>query len=203
MISGSTTPKARYLPQGGRLVHAQKEELYAYAHGESSSEGMVHLEMFLLVDICRNIRGLLLCKSALSDQYAKLTFPRCSAIIHNGSDAVPATYWAIPSVLHEAGLPAGVLSTIYAKPEDMSRVTGALFAHPPVKKIHYSGSTAVGSIIAFLAGKQLKPLLIEIGGKVSSIVYEEANIAHTAQMCAFGEIYVCWPNLHVHRTDCD
>jgi hypothetical protein len=60
----------------------------------------------------------------------------------------------------------GVLNTIIHRPQDGAEITPALIAHPAVRKINFTGSTAVGSIVAGLAGKALKPVLMELGGKV-------------------------------------
>lgn len=80
----------------------------------------------------------------------------------------PATYWNFVNILHEAGLPAGVLNTIYHKREDAAQITNALITSPAIKKVNFTGSTNVGSIIASLCGKNLKPCLMELGGKVCS-----------------------------------
>ena len=61
-----------------------------------------------------------------------------------------------------------------------------LIEHPLVKKINFTGSTAVGSIIAAQAGKNLKPVLMELGGKASTIVLEDADIEKAAKGCAMG-----------------
>lgn len=65
-------------------------------------------------------------------------------------------------------------------------MTQALIAHPSVKKINFTGSTAVGSIIASLAGKHLKPVLMELGGKASAIVLRDADLGKAAQHCTMG-----------------
>lgn len=55
-----------------------------------------------------------------------------------------------------------------------------------MKKINFTGSTAVGSILASLAGKYLKPTVMELGGKAPAIVCEDANIEHAALQCSLG-----------------
>ncbi len=104
-----------------------------------------------------------------------------------GPEAAPATYWALASIFHNAGLPAGCLNTIYHRPgPDAAKVTSALISHPAIKKINFTGSTAVGSIVASQAGKLLKPCVMELGGKAPSIVCEDANIQTAALKCALG-----------------
>lgn len=111
---------------------------------------------------------------------------RGNTVILKGSETSPAVYWAIASVLHAAGLPAGVLNTIIHRPSDASQITTALVAHPSIKKINFTGSTTVGSIIASLAGKHLKPTIMELGGKAPSIVCEDADVNTAAMQCALG-----------------
>lgn len=89
-------------------------------------------------------------------------------------------------VLTEAGLPDGVLNMIYHRPQDAGEITTALIEHPAVKKINFTGSTMVGSIISGQAGKHLKPCLMELGGKASAIVCSDADIPKAGQQCALG-----------------
>lgn len=65
-------------------------------------------------------------------------------------------------------------------------MTKALIEHPSVKKINFTGSTAVGKIIAELAGRNLKPVLLELGGKAPAIVWEDADLALAAREVAVG-----------------
>ncbi|KAJ5951520.1 uncharacterized protein N7479_009933 [Penicillium vulpinum] len=109
-----------------------------------------------------------------------------NTVILKGPELAPATYWAIADVLHSAGLPAGCLNTIYHRSEDAASVTTALISHPLVKKINFTGSTKVGAIIASLAGKHLKPVLLELGGKAPAIICEHADIDNAASHCVMG-----------------
>jgi acyl-CoA reductase-like NAD-dependent aldehyde dehydrogenase len=109
-----------------------------------------------------------------------------NTVILKGPEAAPGTYWAIASILHEAGLPAGCLQTIIHRPTDAAKVTSALISHPAIKKVNFTGSTAVGAIIASQCGKFLKPCVMELGGKAPSIVCEDANIQTAALQCALG-----------------
>jgi acyl-CoA reductase-like NAD-dependent aldehyde dehydrogenase len=103
-----------------------------------------------------------------------------------GSELSPRCFWAIGSVLTEAGLPEGVLNVLYHRPEDAAQITTALIEHPAVKKVNFTGSTAVGRIIAATAGKNLKPVLMELGGKASAIVLDDADVNKAALQCALG-----------------
>ena len=61
-------------------------------------------------------------------------------------------------------------------PLDAAAVVEALIAHPAVKRINFTGSTRVGSIIAETAGRYLKPVLLELGGKAPLIVLDDADL---------------------------
>jgi acyl-CoA reductase-like NAD-dependent aldehyde dehydrogenase len=130
-----------------------------------------------------------------------------NTVILKGPEANPGTYWAIASVFHNAGLPAGCLNTIYHRPgPDAASVTNTIISHPLVKKINFTGSTAVGSIIAGLAGKYLKPVVMELGGKAPSIVCSDANLQTAGLQCALGaflhagQICMSTERIIVHRS---
>lgn len=89
-------------------------------------------------------------------------------------------------IFRQAGLPDGCLNLIFHRPKDASTITGAIIAHPAVKKINFTGSAAVGSIVAALAGKYLKPIITELGGKASLIVLQDADIQKAAEACTVG-----------------
>ncbi|KAF2458158.1 salicylaldehyde dehydrogenase [Lineolata rhizophorae] len=103
-----------------------------------------------------------------------------------GSELSPRCFWAIGSALTEAGLPDGCLNVIYHRPQDAAAVTTALIENPSVKKINFTGSTNVGRIIASTAGKNLKPVLMELGGKASAIVLDDADLSTAGFQCALG-----------------
>ena len=106
--------------------------------------------------------------------------------ILKGSELSPRCWWAIGSVLTEAGLPKGVLNVLVHKTEDAPEVTRVLIQHPAVRKVNFTGSTATGRIVAELAGKALKPVLLELGGKAPAIVLKDANLEEAAKWVAIG-----------------
>lgn len=106
--------------------------------------------------------------------------------ILKGSELCPRTWWALGNVLAEAGLPSGVLNILFHRPEDAAQITTALIEHRSIKKINFTGSTPVGRIVASQAGKNLKPVLMELGGKASAIVLDDADLNTAATQCALG-----------------
>lgn len=109
-------------------------------------------------------------------------------------------------MLTEAGLPAGALNVLVHRPEDAVQITTELIEHPAIKKINFTGSTAVGRIIASQAGKNLKPVLLELGGKASAIVLDDAELKNAALQCALGaflhagQICMSSERILVHRS---
>jgi acyl-CoA reductase-like NAD-dependent aldehyde dehydrogenase len=106
--------------------------------------------------------------------------------ILKGSELSPRCFWAIGSVFHEAGLPAGCLNVLYHRPQDAAAVTNRLIEANEIKKVNFTGSTAVGAIIAAKSGENLKPCLMELGGKASALVLDDADIENAAFQCALG-----------------
>ncbi|KAF7191102.1 Salicylaldehyde dehydrogenase [Pseudocercospora fuligena] len=128
-----------------------------------------------------------------------------NTVVFKGSELSPKTFWIMGQIFKEAGLPDGVLNMIYHQPSDAAEVTNTLIEHPAIKKVNFTGSTLVGSIIAAKAGKELKPVLMELGGKASAIVCEDANIQNAAFQVALGsflhagQICMATERVLVHR----
>ncbi|KAL5592838.1 hypothetical protein FOBRF1_013146 [Fusarium oxysporum] len=126
-----------------------------------------------------------------------------------GSELSPRVFWAIGDIFRQAGLPYGCLNVIYHRTADAAAVTEALIAHPAIKKINFTGSTLVGSIIASLAGKHVEPLLLELGGKASAIVLKDADVKKAATSCAVGafihsgQVCMSTERILVHRSISD
>lgn len=58
--------------------------------------------------------------------------------------------------------------------------------HPAVRKVNFTGSTSVGRKIAKICGQNLKPCLMELGGKNNAIVLEDADIPKAVEACVAG-----------------
>ncbi|KAJ1322919.1 vanillin dehydrogenase [Microdochium nivale] len=93
-----------------------------------------------------------------------------------GSELSSKCYWAVADVLRETGLPAGCLNLVFHKQEDAAEVTNALICHPAVKKITFTDSTQVGSIIAMEAAKHVMPVLMELSGKTNAVTMADADL---------------------------
>ncbi|OQD88777.1 hypothetical protein PENANT_c003G10787 [Penicillium antarcticum] len=101
--------------------------------------------------------------------------------ILKSSELTPRCYWAIGQAFVDAGLPAGCLNVIHCAPQDAPAVVNSMIEHEAVRKINFTGSTAVGRKVARACGQNLKPCLMELGGKNSSIVCADANLEVAVQ----------------------
>lgn len=109
-----------------------------------------------------------------------------NTVILKASEVCPRTHGLIAEAFAEAGFPAGVVNLVTNAPEDAGAIVGALIDHPAVKRINFTGSTAVGRIIARRAAEHLKPVLLELGGKAPLIVLDDADLDEAVKAAAFG-----------------
>lgn len=109
-----------------------------------------------------------------------------NTVILKASEICPGTHRLIGEVFREAGFPAGVVNVITNAPEDAPAIVERLIANPSVKRINFTGSTRVGRIIGELAGRHLKPVVLELGGKAPLIVLDDADLDAAVAAVAFG-----------------
>jgi len=109
-----------------------------------------------------------------------------NTVVLKASESCPATHRLIGDALRDAGLPDGVVNVVSNAPADAAAIVEALIAHPAVKRVNFTGSTKVGKIIAETAARQLKPVLLELGGKAPLIVLDDADLDAAVNAAAFG-----------------
>jgi 5-carboxymethyl-2-hydroxymuconic-semialdehyde dehydrogenase/aminomuconate-semialdehyde/2-hydroxymuconate-6-semialdehyde dehydrogenase len=89
------------------------------------------------------------------------------------SEQTPLALRRFVELLHEAGLPDGVVNLVNGRGD----VTGAaLVAHADVDLVSFTGGTATGRRIAAEAGRRLVPVTMELGGKSANIVFASADL---------------------------
>jgi acyl-CoA reductase-like NAD-dependent aldehyde dehydrogenase len=109
-----------------------------------------------------------------------------NSVVFKASENCPATHRLIGQVLVEAGLPAGVINVVTHDPKNAPEIVEALISHPAVKRVNFTGSTRVGRIIAEIAGRHLKPVLLELGGKAPLVVLDDADVDGAVNAAVFG-----------------
>jgi len=109
-----------------------------------------------------------------------------NTVVMKSSELCPRVHALIVEAVAEAGLPDGVLNAVSNAPEDAPKIVEALVANPAIRRVNFTGSTRVGRVIGELAGRHLKPALLELGGKAPMIVLEDADIDAAVAAAGFG-----------------
>ncbi|MEU9015461.1 NAD-dependent succinate-semialdehyde dehydrogenase [Streptomyces sp. NPDC048479] len=86
----------------------------------------------------------------------------------------PLTMLALADVLAEAGLPAGVLNVVTTTAA--AEITEALITDPRLRKLSFTGSTAVGSALVAQSAKRLLRVSMELGGNAPFLVFDDADL---------------------------
>ena len=96
----------------------------------------------------------------------------CSIII-KGPEETPASCAGLIDCFAKAGLPAGVVNLVFGVPAEVSSY---LIPHPLIRKISFTGSTAVGKQLAMLAGQHMKRVTMELGGHGPVMIFADADV---------------------------
>jgi succinate-semialdehyde dehydrogenase/glutarate-semialdehyde dehydrogenase len=104
----------------------------------------------------------------------------CSVILKPAEEA-PASAIEIIRALVDAGLPAGVAQLVFGVPDEVSR---HLLASPIIRKLSFTGSTAVGKHLLTLAAATVKRTTMELGGHAPVIVFDDADLGRAVEMLA-------------------
>jgi acyl-CoA reductase-like NAD-dependent aldehyde dehydrogenase len=100
------------------------------------------------------------------------------------SPIVGGTIWG--EIFTEAGLPEGALNVVTHAPGEAQAVGDELIEHPAVRRLNFTGSTGVGRKLAEAAGRQLKRIVLELGGYNPLIVLADADLEYAVNASAFG-----------------
>jgi succinate-semialdehyde dehydrogenase/glutarate-semialdehyde dehydrogenase len=111
-----------------------------------------------------------------------------NTVVVKPAATTPLTTLKIAELLLEAEIPPGVVNVITGKG---SEVGDALVTHPLVRRVAFTGSTAVGRHIMSLAAPQLKRMTMELGGSDPVIVCPDANVKAAARGIAIGRFWNC------------
>jgi len=106
-----------------------------------------------------------------------------NTIVVKPDEHTPLTLLEFATIAQECGLPPGVLNVV---PGEGHVVGARLASHPDVRKIAFTGSTAVGREIMKMAAGNIKRLTLELGGKGPNIVLDDADLDLAADGTLFG-----------------
>ncbi len=100
-----------------------------------------------------------------------------NTVVLKPAELTPLTAMRLAELALEAGLPSGVFTVLPGK----GSVVGERFVtHPEVRKVCFTGSSAVGQGIMRKAADQLKRVTLELGGKSANIVFDDADLDRAA-----------------------
>ena len=106
------------------------------------------------------------------------------AIILKASEETPAGAMMLVRAFHDAGLPPGVLNLVYGVPSEISEY---LIPQSAVRLVTFTGSIPVGKRLAELAGRHMKPAIMELGGHAPVIVCDDADPERSATTSVIGK----------------
>jgi succinate-semialdehyde dehydrogenase/glutarate-semialdehyde dehydrogenase len=99
----------------------------------------------------------------------------CTVVAKPAEDT-PLTSLLLVVLAEQAGVPPGVLNIVTASRERVGDVVNVWLADARVRKISFTGSTAVGKLLARESAATLKKLSLELGGNAPFIVFEDADL---------------------------
>jgi acyl-CoA reductase-like NAD-dependent aldehyde dehydrogenase len=100
------------------------------------------------------------------------------------SPFVGGLLWA--EIFSEAGLPAGVLNVVTHAPGGGSKIGDEFAENPKVRRINFTGSSETGRRIAEAAGRNLKRVVLELGGYNPLIVLKDADLDYAVDATTWG-----------------
>lgn len=125
----------------------------------------------------------------------------CTVVL-KPAELTPLSAYLLIDAAAEAGLPAGVLNLV---PGKGSVVGEAMAAHSDVDVVSFTGSTGVGGRVSAVAAATIKRVCLELGGKSSSVVLHDADLADAVRgsidgaMLNSGQTCSAWSRLLVPR----
>jgi succinate-semialdehyde dehydrogenase/glutarate-semialdehyde dehydrogenase len=104
----------------------------------------------------------------------------CSIIV-KAPEETPASPAELIRCFADAGVPAGVMNLVYGVPSEISEY---LIPHPIIRKMSFTGSTAIGKQLAAIAGAHMKRVTMELGGHAPAIVFDDADVDTASRLLA-------------------
>ncbi|HWW71591.1 MAG TPA: NAD-dependent succinate-semialdehyde dehydrogenase, partial [Duganella sp.] len=176
--------------QGKPLAEARGEVLYGASYVEWFAEEAVRAYGDIIPEPVRGRKLMVLKEPAgvvaaitpwnfplamIARKIAPALAAGCTVVAKPAEDT-PLTALALVLLAHEAGIPAGVLNIVTASRAQTPAVVGVWLGDARVRKITFTGSTAVGKSLARDSAATLKKLSLELGGNAPFIVFDDASL---------------------------
>ena len=104
----------------------------------------------------------------------------CTCIL-KPAETTPASAQLLVECFVEAGVPSGAINLVYGDP---AMISNHLITAPEIRKVSFTGSTAVGKQLGALAAQGLKRFTAELGGHAPVVIGESADFDRTVAACA-------------------
>jgi acyl-CoA reductase-like NAD-dependent aldehyde dehydrogenase len=110
-----------------------------------------------------------------------------NAVVLKPSERAPLSGAWVERIFREAGAPEGLVRVVQGRAE-----TGeGLVRAPGIAKVLFTGSAAVGRVVAATAGERLRPVTLELGGKDPMLVFEDADLDRAVAGALWGSFSNC------------
>ncbi len=122
------------------------------------------------------VAGLIIAANTPIANVAWKSFPALlcgNGAVLKAAEDTPASAWAFARLLHDAGAPPGIFNVVHGYGEEAG---APLVDHPDVALVSFTGSCAVGRLIAESAGRRLAKVCLELGGKNPLVVCDDADL---------------------------
>ncbi|MCD0174977.1 5-carboxymethyl-2-hydroxymuconate semialdehyde dehydrogenase [Deinococcus sp. 14RED07] len=103
-------------------------------------------------------------------------------VVHKPAEWSPVTATILAEIMHEAGIPAGVVNLVHGLGETAGK---ALTEHPLIKAIAFIGESRTGSLIQKQGADTLKRVHLELGGKNPVVVFDDADLDRALDAAIF------------------
>lgn len=126
----------------------------------------------------------------------------CTVVL-KPAEETPASCIELVRAFVDAGLPTGALNLLFGVPAQISQ---RLIASPVIRKISFTGSVAVGRLLATQAAQQLKPATMELGGHAPVVVFDDVDLDKVVAACAAfkfrnaGQVCLSPSRFYVHES---
>ena len=176
-------------------------------YGRTTTSGVPHRQASIIRQPL-GVAGLIIAANTPIANVAWKVFPALlcgNACVLKASEDTPATANVFARLAAEAGLPDGLLNIVHGFGEEAGQ---PLVEHPDVAVVSFTGSTAVGRMIARVAGERLAKVCLELGGKNPFVVCDDADLEKAAeaaalsafsnagQRCAAGSRIIVWDSVY-------
>ena len=104
-------------------------------------------------------------------------------LILKPAEATPLSALALAAIAEEAGIPAGAFSVLTGDRDDAADLGDALIGDPRVRKLSFTGSTAVGKKLLEASAATVKRVSLELGGNAPFVVLDDADVDAAVAGC--------------------